>query len=324
MRIWQQITHGLVERGRRRGGIPALATLLLALAIAPHAHGATTPESRNFDHITTGFELLGQHRYVQCEACHANAIFKGTPTACGACHGIGTAVRASAKPATHILSTDQCQACHTPWSWNPAVDFDHTQVLGSCSTCHNGVIAQGKGPTHIQTDLECDVCHTTLSWAGAVFSHVGITSGCATCHNGVNAQGMIATHFPINDAGGTPTPCESCHSPTNFVAWGPGTLINHTAVTAMQCATCHETAAFYGMHPSTNTTAGDSRPNATLDKAHPTTGDCIQCHNTTSFLDPTVQRPSNHIPTAAICSQCHTTAGNWAIYDVVGTHLGAT
>src|SRR5579863_1761396 len=320
MRIWQQITHGLVERGRRRGGIPALATLLLALAIAPHAHGATTPESRNFDHITTGFELLGQHRYVQCEACHANAIFKGTPTACGACHGIGTAVRASAKPATHILSTDQCQACHTPWSWNPAVDFDHTQVLGSCSTCHNGVIAQGKGPTHVVTDLECDVCHTTLSWAGALFSHVGITSGCATCHNGVNAQGMVATHIPI---GTPPTPCEGCHSPTNYVAWGPGTLINHAAVTSMTCAACHETANYLGMHPSTNTVAGDSRPNATLDSKHPTTGDCGLCHDTLSFAG-AASKPPNHIPTTAPCIQCHTNPAQNSSYSVTGTHQGVT
>jgi len=303
-----------------RGAARVLATLLLLLAPVSIA---TAVETRNFDHMTTGFELLGQHRYVPCEACHANAIFKGTPMACGACHGIGTAVRASAKPATHILSTDQCQACHTPWSWNPAVDFDHTQALGSCSTCHyqGGPGVGFKNPsTHIQTDLECDVCHTTLSWGGAVFSHAGVTTGCASCHDNVHATGVTTTHIPI----GTPvTACESCHSPTNFITWNPG-VINHTAVTALTCASCHETAAFLGMHPSTNTAAGDSRPNATLDRVHPTTGDCTECHNTISFLDPTVQRPSNHIPTAAICSQCHTTAGNWALYDVTGTHQGVT
>ena len=57
---------------------------------------------------------------------------------------------------------------------------------------------------------------------------------------------------------------------------------------------------------------------------HPTTGDCSQCHTTASFLDPTVQRPSNHIPSTALCSQCHTTAGNWALYSVTGVHQGET
>src|SRR5207244_10727031 len=121
-----------------------LAALLLALAFAPSAFAA--PAHANFDHLTTGFELTGQHRDLPCESCHVNAMFQGTPKACGACHGIGSLVRATAKPANHILATDQCDACHTPIAWNPAVNFDHTQARGSCSTCHNGTMAQGKGP----------------------------------------------------------------------------------------------------------------------------------------------------------------------------------
>jgi len=232
----------------RRG---ALATLLL---LGLTSQGLAAPTRPNFDHLTTGFELIGQHRDLPCEACHANAVFQGTPKDCGTCHGIGTAVRATAKPANHILSTNQCASCHTPIAWSPAVNFDHTQVRGSCSTCHNGVMAQGRGPTHIVTDLECDACHTTLTWGGAVFSHRGVTSNCASCHNGVSATGMPPTHIPV---GTPPTPCEGCHSTTNFTTWA-GTKINHLAVTALTCASCHETANYLGMHPSTNTAAGES------------------------------------------------------------------
>jgi hypothetical protein len=304
---------------RRRARLRVLAALLLAwLPVSPTVAAETRS---NFDHLTTGFELLGQHRDLPCEACHANAVFKGTPTACGACHGIGTAVRATAKPHNHILSTDQCQSCHTPWGFNPAVDFDHTQVLGSCSTCHNGALAQGKPPTHIVTDLECDACHDTLSWGGAVFAHVGVTSGCAACHNGVSADGLSASHFPISAAGVAPVPCEACHSTSEFSTFADAT-ISHPAVQGLSCTSCHETAAFIGMHPSTNTTAGDSRPNATLDPKHPTTGDCGQCHTTVSFAA-SVSRPANHIPTTAPCAQCHTT-GNDAQYSVTGTHQGVT
>src|SRR5439155_1229890 len=184
--------------------------LLLTLGLT--SQGLAAPPIRyNFDHLTTGFELVGQHRDLPCEACHANAIFKGTPKDCGACHGVGTTVRATAKPANHILSTDQCGSCHTPVGWNPAVNFDHTQARGSCSTCH-------------------------------------------------------------------------------------------------------ETGNYQEMHPSTNTAAGDSRPPTALDRLHPATGDCGQCHNTTSFLDPTTPRPSNHIPTTALCSQwseCGSTGAAW-------------
>jgi hypothetical protein len=293
-------------------GVLLLLTAAVALAGPPGGRA-------NFDHLTTGFELIGQHRDLPCESCHANAIFKGTPTNCSSCHGVGTAVRATAKPANHILSTDACEACHTPVAFNPAVNFDHTQVRGSCSTCHNGVQAQGKGPTHIVTDLECDACHTTLTWAGATFTHEGVTNGCAACHNNVSAQGPPANHVPL----GTPaSACESCHAPTDFTSWVGG-KINHLAVTALACASCHETAAFLGMHPSTNSTAADSRPSTTLDAAHPRTGDCGQCHDTTTFANSAL-RPANHIPTSAPCSQCHTTPGNYAAYSDTGVHQGVS
>src|SRR2546429_861975 len=35
-------------------------------------------------------------------------------------------------------------------------------------------------------------------------------------------------------------------------------------------------------------------------------------------------KPANHIPTTAPCAQCHTTAGNYALYSVTGTHQGVT
>ena len=299
----------------RSGWCMRYLALLLLLAAAPAAVAA--PERPVFDHLTTGFELIGQHRDLRCESCHANAMFKGTPKDCGSCHGVGTTIRATAKPADHILSTNQCAACHTPIAWKPAVNFDHTQARGSCSTCHNGTQAQGKPPSHIVTDLECDACHTTLTWAGAAFTHQGVTGNCASCHDGVRATGMPPTHIPIGAV-----PCEGCHSRTNFTTFA-GTSINHASVTSLTCASCHETANFLGMHPSTSSTAGDSRPNATLDANHPKTGDCVQCHDTSSFGSSAL-RPANHIPTNAPCAQCHTTPGNYALYSVTGTHQGVT
>src|ERR1700746_3163071 len=93
-----------------------LLGLLLCSLLAARAQ-AQPPLRTQFDHLTTGFELLGQHRDLPCESCHVNAIFKGTPTACASCHGVGTQIRASSKPADHILSTDHGGACHTPVAW---------------------------------------------------------------------------------------------------------------------------------------------------------------------------------------------------------------
>ncbi len=286
-----------------------LRRLLFLLVAALAFNPAFAVELRDlFDHLTTGFELVGQHRDLPCETCHANAVFKGTPRDCASCHGVGTAVRATAKTANHILSTERCESCHTPVAWNPAVNFDHAEARGSCSTCHNNVQAQGKGPQHIDTDLECDACHSTISWSGAIFNHAGITSGCASCHNGVQATGVPGTHIPINAA-----PCEACHSSTNFTTFA-GATMNHAAVASIPCATCHEAGkTFFGVTIVT-------RPGA----PHPATGDCGQCHgSTTSFSDNSI-RPANHIPTTAPCTQCHTTPGDYALYSVSGTHIGVT
>ncbi|HUK01269.1 MAG TPA: cytochrome c3 family protein [Steroidobacteraceae bacterium] len=276
--------------------------LIVAAVLAPLARAADprTP----FDHLTTGFELTGQHRDLPCESCHANAVFRGTPTDCGSCHGVGTQIRATAKPANHILSTDQCDACHTAIAFKPAVNFDHSQARGSCSSCHNGVQAQGKGPTHIDTNLECDACHSTIGWAGAIFSHEGITSGCAACHNGVQATGMPATHIPTSGAA-----CELCHSTSNFTSFS-GTTMNHAAVSGVPCASCHEAGmSFFGVKIVT-------RPPA----PHPTTGDCGTCHlSTTSFTAGALQ-PANHIPTTQTCTLCHSNPADFSIY--VMSHQG--
>jgi hypothetical protein len=302
----------------------ALAAALSAAALPAGAAQAAGPAASTvtrtaFDHLTTGFELTGQHRDLPCESCHVNAIFKGTPRDCASCHGVGTQVRATAKPATHIMTSNLCDACHTPVAWSPAVNFNHNEVLGSCSSCHNNVQATGKGPTHITTDLECNVCHSTIGWAGAVFSHQNVTTGCASCHDGMGATGPPNNHIPYGGA-----PCESCHAATNYTTWHDvtGTSAVHAAVVGMACQSCHESAAFLGMVPSTASVAADSRPPAALDKNHPMTGDCGQCHDTNTF-NAIASKPLNHIPTSAACGQCHTSS-NYALYSVTGTHQGVT
>jgi len=54
----------------------AIALLIALLAAAPGAFAAAPAgPSRTFDHLTTGFELTGAHRDVQCESFQVNAVF---------------------------------------------------------------------------------------------------------------------------------------------------------------------------------------------------------------------------------------------------------
>ncbi|MDE2049689.1 MAG: hypothetical protein KGJ72_01610 [Gammaproteobacteria bacterium] len=275
---------------------------IMLVAILGLARPGCAAEQRpRFDHLTTGFELLGRHRDLPCEACHVNAVFRGTPRNCVACHGAGTVVRATAKPSSHILTTDHCEACHTPAAWAPAVDFDHKQTLGSCSSCHNNVQAQGKDAQHLATGLECNACHDTLGWAGALFNHAGITSGCASCHNGVSAPGMPANHIPTAGA-----PCEDCHLTTEFTTFD-GAVMDHAVVASMPCSTCHEAGrSFAGTPPVT------TRP----PPPHPATGECSSCHTTSNWN--ATDLPANHIPLPAAdagnCSLCHTNPSDYSVY----------
>jgi hypothetical protein len=311
----------------RRPGPVACAWWLAALfaALALWSVGARAAQRTPFDHLTTGWELIGQHRDLPCESCHVNAIFKGTPKDCASCHGVGVTVRATAKPASHILTSNKCEACHTPVGWSPAVNFDHAEVMGSCSSCHNGVQATGKGPNHIVTDREGDVCHSTIGWGGAVFNHQGITDNCVSCHNGTTATGTPANHVPINGA-----PCESCHANnvfttfmmTNATALAPPGMV-HTAVSAAACASCHEAGLSWVGVPPTVLRPQYLVPGNASSGAHLATGGCGICHaSTVSFLGST-SFPPNHIPlpmgASSTCSICHADATNFATYAMGDT-----
>jgi len=285
----------------------AIGLMLVAAACALLAPAAGRAAAPVFDHFTTGFELLGLHRDVSCEACHVGGIFKGTPHDCFACHAPSSRVAAIAKPTSHIISNNDCAQCHTPFGFKPVAMFNHLNVFGTCTSCHNGVQSTGKPAAHIPTAAECSTCHlVTLPWTAAHFTHAGITGNCASCHDNVHAPGQPPTHLPSK------APCETCHSPTNFTTFA-GTQMNHAGITN-NCQACHETGmSWYGV------TMVD-RPTPAMDPLHPTAAapngaDCSNCHrgfNVGDFAKNT--KPSNHIPTSpsAQCSSCHKTT-EWSV-----------
>jgi hypothetical protein len=273
-----------------------LVGVLLALLLASLTANAA---SSSFDHYTTGFDLVGLHRSVACESCHVGGIFKGTPKDCFSCHAAGSRLGATAKPTNHILSSNDCQTCHTPYGWKPVTKFNHINVLGTCSSCHNGVQSVGKGANHIPTTAECSTCHlVSLPWSAAHYDHSGITDNCARCHDNVHAPGKPRTHVPTMEA------CEVCHAPTNFVTFA-GTEMNHVGITN-NCQSCHETGMqWYGVMMV-------DRPNMAEDPYHPTAtspggADCANCHAGFMVGDfAKLVKPANHIPTAPVpCINCH-------------------
>lgn len=233
--------------------LPWVPSLVVALALIPDYGFAQS----TFDHFATGFRLEGAHRFAECESCHSDGMFAGTPTECSGCHSQASRVNATAKSPTHNLTTDRCDACHRPEAWLPLTRVDHLETHGTCVSCHNGQRAPGKPFNHVPADDTCDNCHRTTAWVPAAFDHAGIVAGCATCHNGMTATGKPPTHIPSTNL------CEDCH---NTFSFSPVSQVNHLQVLGT-CSSCHNGVIATGQHP----------------QHIPTTEECDACHNTTAW-----------------------------------------
>ncbi len=66
-----------------------------------------------FRHANTGWPLLGLHRVVECNDCHALG-FIGTPTRCQSCHEAGAPMDVEAHRSPFFAD---CESCHSPYAW---------------------------------------------------------------------------------------------------------------------------------------------------------------------------------------------------------------
>ncbi|CAG1018455.1 hypothetical protein BURC_03237 [Burkholderiaceae bacterium] len=276
-------------------------------------------DTRQFDHLKTGFALTGVHANERCESCHVNGIFKGTPRECSSCHTSGSRFARSntVMPQRHVPTRESCANCHNTQSFAGA-RFSHTGVQpGTCTSCHNGQFAPGKTPEHMPTTASCDSCHRSTGWRPATgFNHAGVAPGsCATCHNGSRATGRPARHVPYQAVSGIAVAgCDSCHR-NGFSSWVPARL--HGAVSvSTQCATCHSggyppavgkpaTAIHSGQTVCENCHKTTTSWAARVDHASLTAAtNCSSCHNGSAATG----KSATHMPVAATnCSACHST-----------------
>ena len=280
-----------------------------------------------------------------CESCHvgsnssltlpvtngatfANSAFShsGITSGCKGCHGINVA--AGTFDGVTPKSNGNLAPPHVPVSNSTP-----------CETCHLNSIPSTLIPL-------AGASGGMTTFAGAQFIHSGITSGCVTCHgpNITNSSFFGVTKIivmPPSVASGatshlpTSTTCESCHLGSTPAALVPGVSTRstpgsgfltpkptasmiHAGVTG-GCASCHDTNKVWmsvGQYPITTSApfkGFQTRPQVAAgtfyvaDAAHPTTGECSNCH--ASLSDFTVSAmPANHIPikSGAACTTCHT------------------
>ena len=117
--------------------------------------------------------------------------------------------------------------------------------------------------------------------------HSGITSGCNACHD-TGYVWMGMSAYPI--------------SPTTLIAG----------------------AQYTGFHTRPVAAASTF---SVADAAHPTTGDCSQCHSGFSYFSAQA-KPPGHIPTQAPCTTCHVVPGDFSIAglttNMATMHTGIT
>ncbi len=271
-------------------------------------HSEEAWEQTHVDHSQFAFPLTGAHQVVDCEACHQNEIFKGTPQDCASCH-------LKDEPHAGRFGTD-CAACHTTAAWEPA-SFDHNlsvfkltgaHVTAACESCHVNNVFQGTPQECIachrsddkhngQFGANCAACHTTDTWAGAAFdhnlaafkltgAHVAVT--CEQCHvNGVFK--------------GTPQDCVTCHRSDD----------KHNGSYGTNCAACHSTSSWKGAsfdHSLSGFPLTGRHVNLACDRCHVggvysgLASACVSCH----------ADPAYHAGMFGTnCASCHTT-NNWS------------
>lgn len=190
-------------------------------------------EKEIFNHNKTDFVLRGQHKIVECTACHKkNKKYREVKSECQSCH-LKESPHKKAKAKKGLFKN--CQSCHRATSW-ANLNFDHNKntkykLTGAhksalCQSCH---INQQYTKTpklciscHKVDDVhrgrqgqQCQKCHTTKQWGKISFDHTR------------------DTNFKLRGKHNK-TPCKSCHTKIPFIK---KTMIKKKQ--ARKCFSCH-------------------------------------------------------------------------------------
>ncbi len=284
---------------------------------------AGVPDQALFDHGLLGYQLVGRHTELACEACHESARsprlsegqqrFGGLSRACSACH----------EDVHEGRMTPDCAACHDPAQpFEQIASFEHASVFAddgahraaTCAECHPGegahaidvLLSQGVGPIA----RSCVACHSSPHGAGfieslALTESVTADNSCALCHDatheGFAGQGQLmppslheASGFSLEPPHGLLS-CEDCHGPS---LTSPAVVFSERfpGRSDSECASCH-----------------DDPHGGQFDDINAVSTDCLACHGKLSFR-PSLIDIERHTATdfplvnshqAVGCDSCH-------------------
>lgn len=303
----------------------------------------------SFDHSKTKFDLIGQHKVVDCKSCHTTLVFSQVNTDCFSCH----------KDIHQGSVGFDCANCHTPYSWvvkdiigihqNSRFPLVGAHKLADCAQCHQSY-------PELKFDVlnvDCYSCHAQNYFSAQVPNHVAanFSKDCQECHNlnslSWNASNVNHDFFPLIGGHALPS-CYSCHQQGTFAGLTPecyschrpnfeaATDPNHiSAGFPTTCDVCHSINSWKPAqfnHNNTQFPLTGKHVNVSCADCHKTgyTGtstDCYSCHQQEyqSTTDP------NHIASQypTDCSLCHTTSGwdgatfdhSLSAFPLTGSHI---
>lgn len=301
---------------------------------------------RDWDHDTTDFPLVGQHRDQTCEDCHGDrdaAVYvdlphgdcddchgdahqgRFQPTDCAKCHiSDGFAIQVFDHGSTDFPHTGKhvglaCNQCHRDFQWN---GIPH----GSCDDCH-----YTRNPHQQPTSDACDDCHVTDGFDLVRFDHLVRTGfDLAPAHDDIRC---VSCHPQVADFSGLDPRCETCH--VDDRPWGhyPGTCDDcHTSarwspaglgdnghdITGFALVGAHRLEPCESCHAD-GRPRGEAEPDCVSchfgDDAHQNLmgSACDDCHSETSWLrtswrHATTGRALRGVHRITACVECHATS----------------
>jgi hypothetical protein len=314
-------------------------------------HGDVSWTPAQFDHNQTDFPLTGIHQTLNCEACHPNGQFSGTPTDCFACHEDDYNSVQDPNHVSNNFSTD-CTLCHTTNGWLPT-SFDHAQtqfpLTGAhvgleciqchadgyqntptdCFACHEDDYNSVVDPNHVTNNFstDCTMCHSTSVWIPASFDHVNTDFPLTGAHVALECIACHAEGYQ-----NTPTDCFACHEDDYNSVEDPNHVANNFST---DCTMCHSTTAWVPAdfdHAQTDFPLTGAHVALECIACHAegyqnTPTDCFACHEDdyNSVEDP------NHVADgfSTDCTECHTTDAWYPVtfdhsqtqFPLTGAHL---
>lgn len=273
--------------------------------------------------------------FLHVPSPYAGTFPAGAPASptCGSCHLTGVS-GAKMEPVGHIVTTQDCIACHTPASTGCGTTGACTTFLGAlaaqphntasytnCVSCHNGTQATGLAadPMHIPIGTaNCDQCHpaydgvtsvnfsTAATQTGMVgastkygMKHSVITGRCDSCHNGsYTSQGIFGA-----------VPKVSNHIPTAIIS----TAANN------DCTTCHTSFSLATVTVVSGT--GDWLPEV-MNHNNAKGGApyyCVTCHlSTATYLSSKIIKKSHN--GASLTKDCSTSGCHRPLGSIGGAN----